>query len=504
MSTKEISTRIGADEIGRIFHLKENLDHNEVVLSLASHYRRLGWALEATDATQGTPLGLNFSQPHVEWSQRLTNLGLERVQVNLRVRTGSPSRLLVLEVNQGEGALPLEQFGDWRAESIAALGDWREQHYYVLPPEASIPPSCFQVPQVLIYGEGGLTLVPPSREGQSEDPWRWVQPPWERPVGYPPPAVWQFLKERLPAVPGQPDVPSWQEIYRTVAPHGLILKALLFPAQSPAAYYQGILQAALNLGLKDATLLQGLLWHAPHGEARQRPERWEYLQELVARALEDPPNLPVVSDQGAPGPSPEMALAAAPLTPAQKPARNSLEVPGDLTLGQSPEGGEAAPAKFDQSVSGQFFQLLAGLGEKVIAESCRYEAMLAGLGTKGRDLESLVTEWEQAIGSPLPATGQGPLPAPKGEPGPLDFEWATAVNHQTQKKQQWAEVQEAARDFLQNHPDLAANRSNIQLVLFCLKNYISINPEWARLSFREKLEQAGVMARSFLAEASDP
>jgi hypothetical protein len=199
-----------------------------------------------------------------------------------------------------------------------------------------------------------------------------------------------------------------------------------------------------------------------------------------------------------------MALAAAPLTPAQKLARDSLEVPGDLTLGQSPEGGEAAPAKFDQSVSGQFFQLLAGLGEKVIAESCRYEALLAGLGTKGRDLESLVTEWEQAIGSPLPAAGPGPLPAPKGEPGPLDFEWAAAVNHQTQKKQQWAEVQEAARDFLQTHPDLAANRSNIQLVLFCLKNYISINPEWARFSFREKLEQAGVMAQSFLAEASDP
>jgi len=35
------------------------------------------------------------------------------------------------------------------------------------------------------------------------------------------------------------------------------------------------------------------------------------------------------------------------------------------------------------------------------------------------------------------------------------------------------------------------------MVVFCLKNYISLNPEHAALPFREKLDRAGIMAREF-------
>ena len=35
------------------------------------------------------------------------------------------------------------------------------------------------------------------------------------------------------------------------------------------------------------------------------------------------------------------------------------------------------------------------------------------------------------------------------------------------------------------------------MVVFCLKNYISLNPENAALPFREKLDRAGIMAREF-------
>jgi hypothetical protein len=490
VATKEISVRIGQDEIGRIFNLKDHLDHNEVALSHVSRYRRLGWIIEAIDAAAGTPLALDLTQPHEEWSRRLTDLSMERVEVNLKVHTGSASRLLVLEVNRGEGSLLLDELGDWQAECIAAIGQ-REQHYYTLPLGAPVPPSYFQAPQVLIFGEGGMVLAPPSREGTDRESWHWLQPPWEKPLGYPKPAVWKFLNEHLPDT-GEPDVPSWQEIYRAVSPHGVILKALLFPAASPDAYYQGIINAALNLGINDAKLLHGLVWHAPHGDARQNPERWQYLQEQLVQALETKrqASLPAVSRETA-GSYPEEVLAGI-----------TSQLTGKalaLKSSYKPEGGDAG-AKFDQSVSGQFFQLLAGLGEKVISESCRYEAMLSGLGTRNRDLQAVVSEWEAAICSPQASPEQDPLLAHRSDPAPIEFEWAQAINLQNHKKQQWNEVQSATNEFLQTHPDLAGNRNSIQIVLFCLKNYVSINPESARWSFREKLEKAGVMAREFLAE----
>ena len=71
------------------------------------------------------------------------------------------------------------------------------------------------------------------------------------------------------------------------------------------------------------------------------------------------------------------------------------------------------------------------------------------------------------------------------------------MNQQTQQRQHLQEVQAAANEFLANNPDLATDRDKIRLVLFCLRNYVSINPECARLPFREKLEKAAKMARGF-------
>ena len=82
----------------------------------------------------------------------------------------------------------------------------------------------------------------------------------------------------------KPEVQSWKDIYQMIAPHGSMLKALLVPPASQAEYYQGIINTALGLGFKDPALLFGLLWHAPHGEARQDPEKRDYLQEFIATA----------------------------------------------------------------------------------------------------------------------------------------------------------------------------------------------------------------------------
>jgi hypothetical protein len=59
------------------------------------------------------------------------------------------------------------------------------------------------------------------------------------------------------------------------------MKALLAPATTEADYYSQLLKTAQEEGLKDANLLLGLLWHAPLGDARNRPNGYQQLQELV-------------------------------------------------------------------------------------------------------------------------------------------------------------------------------------------------------------------------------
>ena len=229
MASKDFSVRVGQEEIGRIFSLKENLDLKDLLVTYAPHYQKLGWVLVGMKSPEGTPLELDLSQPVELWSKQLSEMGADQGQINIGIRTGKASNLLVLEVNKGEGALSLDQCGEWRAACVAEMGGSREQHYYALPPEVQTPPSFFLAPQVLIYGEGGLVLVPPSLEPQAREPWRWLQPPWEAPPQPPKPAVWQFLKEFIPAAMVTPEVQSWKDIYQMIAPHGSLLKALLVP-----------------------------------------------------------------------------------------------------------------------------------------------------------------------------------------------------------------------------------------------------------------------------------
>jgi hypothetical protein len=492
ISAEDLTVNLGQDEVCRILDLKQNLTYSGVVEQCLSHYLQLGWSLVAMDARDGSDLGIDFSKHQGIWAAELADLGLQGIQINLGVRTGRPSQLIVLEVNKGEGALSLDQQGDWRAECVAAVGDCWEQHYYVLPAEGPFPASFFQAPQVLIYGDGGLALVPPSLEAQAREPWRWLQPPWEKPPHYPKPAVWQFLKKYLPSQQSIPEVPTWAEIYRLISPHDMLLKTLLVPAGSPEDYCQGILNAALGLGLKEPAILLGLLWHAPHLDWRNRPARWEYLKELVAGALEKAGEMAQLPDlPGRAGPFEGISLGTLPAMG-----------PSEAGLSGVWKEAENSPPRFEQSVSGQFFQLLAGLGEKVIMESCRYEAILSGLGARAGELENLVAEWERCFSPTMPA-GQNPGP-PKSELSPIEFDWTSVINHQAVRKQQIQEVQAAARDFLEKNPDVAADRNKVQMVLFCLKNYVSINPEWAGMPFREKLERAGLMARGFLKERGGP
>ncbi|MCL4502497.1 MAG: bifunctional DNA primase/polymerase [Deltaproteobacteria bacterium] len=498
MGSKDFTVRIGQDEIGHILDRKENLDHHGQLWEYISRYQALGWDLTLITA-QGADLGLDLHQPQEVWWKQLTDLGLEGVQVNLAVRTGRNSRLLVLEVNKGGGTLSLDLLGDWRAQCVAELGNCREQHYYYLPPDSQNPPSHFLARDVLIYGEGGLVLTPPSIEPEDRDPWRWLTSPWENPPQAPKPAVWQFLREQAaPNACRSQEMPGWEEIYRAIIPYDGLFKVLMAPPLDMDKYYRDIIAAARAVGLGDPQPLLGLLWHAPHGDARNNPERWQYLQKLLASDNFKTASAPAVpglwAGPASGGSSSEPPALAGPLAPLEQ-----ILGMGELTrqlLGETEP--EPSQPKFEKTVSGQFFQLLAVLGEKVIGESCRNEALQSGLETQATELERLVAEIEQC--APAAAgTNQPASPPSSGDMGAAVPPWMASIAPQPrQKSGKLQEVKAMVQDFLSKNPDLGEDRSKVQMVLFSLKNYVSINPDYASLSFREKLEKAGQMARSFL------
>jgi hypothetical protein len=512
VATKDFTVRVGQDEIGHILDRKENLDHHGQMWDYMSRYQALGWDLAIITAHGGADLELDLGQPREVWWRQLADLGLNGVQLNLAIRTGRRSNLLVLEVNKGGGNLSLDLLGEWRAQCVAELGNCREQHYYALPPESQAPPSFFLAREVLIYGEEGLIMAPPSIEPEDREPWNWRTPPWENPPQAPQPAVWQYIREQMALANPTATAPTWDEVYRLIVPHEPVLRALLVSPSNMDIYYRNILLAATAVGLRDQRILLGLLWHAPYGDARQDEAGWERLQDLLARE-----NL----DMGGSSPVPGPWVGAAPAAPGGwsgwGPPPQSLTLPGLPEESQNlPAMGEITrqligepdlelwPPKFEKTVSGQFFQLLAALGERVITDSCRNEAIMAGKGHQATEAERLAAEIEQCLTPSADGSSDpGATSCSTGERGPKDCPWS-GVAPQRQKNRKFQEVKATVQDFLSKNTDLAEDRDKVQMVLFSLKNYISINPEYAGLSFRDKLEKAGQMARSFLKQPADP
>ncbi len=504
MAAKEFNVRLGQDEIGFILDRKENLDHHSQLWEHLSHYRDLGWTMAVISVRGGADLGLDLRQPKEVCWRQLAELGMDGVQVNLVVRTGRPSQLLVLEVNKGEGTFSLDLLGDWRAQCVAELASYREQHYYALPPETE-PPASFSARMVTVYGAEGLVLAPTSIDPETRQAWRWVKPPWVNAPQAPTAAVWQFLREQQSqAGPESLELPSWEEILRAIVSHEVVLRALREPCSAMGKYYRDILMASLSVGLRERQLLLGLLWHAPHGDARINGERWQYLKSLVAGDQLLGPESGLEAGAG--------TVALAPPGDGQPAPESCALVPAGLHI-LAPEGEdltrqlfgdldpEASSPKFGKSVSGQFFQLLAALGEKVIAETCRQETILSGLEAKVTELDRVVAEIEQFFASPATGGPEARGSSSAHDRASLEFPWAASMVPQPQRTKKLQEVKSMVQDFLSKNPDLAEDQDRVQMVLFCLKNYVSINPDFAGLSFREKLGEAGQMARSFLKQS---
>ncbi|MGQ9687468.1 MAG: bifunctional DNA primase/polymerase [Desulfobaccales bacterium] len=278
---------IREEEVCQIFNLKKNLDYSDILIKYAHKYLTLGWDLVAVNAQGEAALDLDFRLPEDVWASRLTAMGLEGIQVNIGVRTGKPSRLLVLEIHREESLAPFNQPGEWCSGCVAEVGTSREQHYYVVPRGWQPPPSYFlESFQIMIFGEEGMVLAPPSLEPKAKAALRWLRPPWETPPTRPSPALCKFVKESAPSLLGPPllstpQVPTWAEIYPSINTYPSVLQALLAPAATPEEYYQSLVAAARKVGLLDPQVLLGILWHAPLGDGSRSPERWKYFQRLV-------------------------------------------------------------------------------------------------------------------------------------------------------------------------------------------------------------------------------
>ena len=284
---RHIKAGVREEEVCQIYNLKKNLDYSDVLIKYASKYIKLGWDLVAVNAQAETALDLDFRQPEEVWSPRLTTMGLEGFQINLGVRTGRPSRLLVLEVHRDASLAPFNQRGDWGSGCVAEVGNDREQHYYMVPRGWQPPPSYFlESFQIMVFGEEGMVLAPPSMEPKAQATMRWLRPPWENPPTRPSPALCKFLKESSPSLlegapHTLPQVPTWAEIYPSITRYPSVLQALVAPAARPEEYYQALVAAAREVGLEDPQLILGLLWHAPMGDNGHLPQRLEYFQRLV-------------------------------------------------------------------------------------------------------------------------------------------------------------------------------------------------------------------------------
>ncbi len=285
MGINDRSVRVGQEEVERLLNLKSEIDYREELAGFAENYRTLGWALMALDAADGHDLEVDFSQKPETWSEQCWQQGLAGPRINLGVCTGRASRLMILEVSKGQGESLLDYYGEWRAGCVATLGSVREQHFYAWHQSPRFDAvSCWQTPDFAWYSEGQVVLIPPSADPDGMDSWRWLRPPWESRPLPPSSALGKFLQEHLTRQPqaGPGTSLSWQEVYCLVSPYESLLQAMISSPISMELYYQGILRAAREVGIREPETLLPLLWHAPHGDARENALRGEFLMNLIA------------------------------------------------------------------------------------------------------------------------------------------------------------------------------------------------------------------------------
>jgi Bifunctional DNA primase/polymerase, N-terminal len=474
----DFQVRIGEDELGRIYHLRDSLEQSELLIQYADQYRDLSWVLEARGEGVAT---LDFSQSSEVWGERLMTLALAGVEVELGIKTGLPSRLLVLETPRGETLL--DTYGEWRSPCRALAGEDWEQHYFVLPPASQVPITGeVENFHVRIYGQGGLVLAPPSRRREDNTLWTWLAPPWELPPDSPGPPVWEFLEDfGLLQEAGELDLVAqvlpWDQVYALIAPHEDLIRTLLNPTVSIEAYYRELVRQAKQAEIDDPGVLFALLWHAPQGDARNSPGRLAFIRELSAAAKPD-------GDSGQ-GSSPSSSLPGTP------PQEAPLPTPYPMARSQTSPN-----------------DLVEFMENRVVLDRSRYESMiyeLAELTAKAEALQRRLEEWELRYKDGRPTAAMESIEiyqVPGQKPSEFPFDHPVGSPPPGHKRKPLSSLKTVVQEFLKNNTDLAADEESVRMLQFCLRNYIDLNPELNGLPLGKKLEMAGKMAREFMTQVS--
>jgi hypothetical protein len=282
--------KMGPEEVNHIIQARKGLSDVTALAQYAILYKNLGWSPVALDAHTGTCLQVDFDQPQPTWLNSLMNLALNKTSVSLAIRLEPDSRLFVLRVNPAFGQEFLDSLGDWRSPCIARSGDIWEKHFLVLPQAWCFSPGHDNDDEdapLSVVGPGRIVAVPPSEDPSSLEAWYWLQQPGEQPPGYPTPGLLLLLEEggyiSRKSLLSEEDLPTWEDIFPVISHSSKLLQALLASVATSEIYYRTILFEALQAGFRDPRMLQGLLWHAPHGEMRHDPEG---LQKLSLWAAE--------------------------------------------------------------------------------------------------------------------------------------------------------------------------------------------------------------------------
>jgi hypothetical protein len=327
--------KMGSREMDHINQARKGLADVTALAQYALLYNNLGWSPVALDTHTGTCLQVDFDQPHSTWLNLLMDLALKNTSISLAIRLEPDSQLFVLMVNPAFGREFLDSLGDWRSPCMARNGDRWENHFLVLPPAWCFSPGHNHDDEdapLSVVGPGRVVAVPPSGDPSSQEAWCWLQHPWEQPPGHPAPGLLLLLEEggyisrKSPLSVG--DLPTWDDIFPSICHSSKLLQALLASVANRDFYYRTILSEAVQAGFRDPRMLQGLLWHAPHGEMRQDPEGLHTLAHwaaeietfLSAGALNVksclPGPLPAASAPGAETPQPgPRGRPATPLSP---------------------------------------------------------------------------------------------------------------------------------------------------------------------------------------------
>jgi len=185
--------RIGKDETERILDLKANLDYYKFLIAHASYYLiTFKSPIVVINVETGEYQDIDFEDE--DWENCLIDSHVDTSKISLGVRTGSLSRLLVLEVANEEQKSRLDGWGIWRSKCVAESGNGLERHFYEMPADFQPISSDVSGTDIRIYGEGDLAPLPPFIDPATQLEWRWQDAAWECTPTPLPSAIINFLQ----------------------------------------------------------------------------------------------------------------------------------------------------------------------------------------------------------------------------------------------------------------------------------------------------------------------